>query len=348
MSYTVQPGDSLWSIARRLGVPTASLLVANPQIGNGSLIYPGQRLTLPQRPAQGEIVIPREAYGYAQMMTDLERLRERYPFLQLGSVGRSVLGRSIPVVRIGTGPKQVSYNGSFHAQEWITTLLLMKFLERYASAVDRGQRIGSFDVPALYRQTSLWLVPMVNPDGVELVQRGIQPDNPYYDLVLRANGGSTDFRPWAANIRGVDLNNQFPANWEREARRGENGPAPRNYSGTAPLTEPEAIAMADFTRQHNFRLVIAFHSQGGEIYWGYEGLEPPESARIAAVFADMSGYQPVRYVQSWAGYKDWFIQDWRRPGFTVEVGRGRNPLPISQFWPIWGQNIGILLYGLAA
>jgi g-D-glutamyl-meso-diaminopimelate peptidase len=187
---------------------------------------------------------------------------------------------------------------------------------------------------------------MVNPDGVELVQEGIDPDNPYYDLVLEANGGSLDFRPWAANIRGVDLNNQFPADWEREAARGETGPAPRNYSGPSPLSEPEAQAMADFTREHDFRLVIAWHAQGEEIYWGYEGLEPAESEHIATVFSEASGYRSVRYVQSWAGYKDWFIQDWRRPGFTVEVGRGIQPLPISQFWSIWSRTIGIMLAGL--
>ena len=223
----------------------------------------------------------------------------------------------------------------------------MKFLERYAEAYQNGERIGQFNVPALYQATSLWLVPMVNPDGVELVQEGIDADNPYYETVLQANGGSLDFRPWAANIRGVDLNNQFPAQWEREARRGTAVPAPRNYSGLSPLSEPEARAMADFTRAHDFRLVIAFHTQGEEIYWGFEGLEPAESERIVTVFSEASGYLPVRYVQSWAGYKDWFIQDWRRPGFTVEVGRGVNPLPISQFWRIWSQNIGLMLAGLA-
>lgn len=294
-----------------------------------------------------EIVIPRDKYGYDEMMHDLVRLRQRYPFLALGAIGRSVLGRPIPVVRIGTGPKEVHYNGSFHAQEWLTTLLLMRFIEWYAEACQKGAQIGPFSIPALCRETSLWIVPMVNPDGVQLVQKGIAPDNPYHDLVLRANRGSLDFRPWAANMRGVDLNRQFPAHWERQAGRGPAGPAPRGYAGPAPLSEPEARAMADFTRAHGFRLVIAFHSQGEEIYWGFEGDEPAESAQIVAALSAASGYRPVRYAQSSAGYKDWFIQEWRRPGFTVEVGRGGNPLPISQFGRIWGQNIGLMLAGLA-
>ncbi|HYF77054.1 MAG TPA: LysM peptidoglycan-binding domain-containing protein [Symbiobacteriaceae bacterium] len=342
--YIVQPGDSLYRIARNFGVSVAQLQAANPGLDPMRLQI-GQRINIPAAAAR-EIVIPREDYGYDEMMDDLDRLQARYPFISVSTIGESVLGRPIPVVRIGTGAKEVHYNGSFHAQEWITTVLLMKFIERYAQAYQNGERIGQFNIPALYRETSLWVVPMVNPDGVELVQEGIDPDNPYYELVVEANNGSLDFRPWAANIRGVDLNNQFPANWEREAERGETGPAPRNYSGPSPLSEPESRAMADFTRDHDFRLVIAWHAQGEEIYWGYEGLEPAESEHIATVFSEASGYRPIRYLQSWAGYKDWFIQDWRRPGFTIEVGRGIQPLPITQFWRIWSQTIGILLAGL--
>jgi len=345
--YIVQPGDTLWAIAQHFGTTVAALQQANPGV-NPYQLRIGQRLNLPvsNQGQEQEIVVPRENYGYDEMMADLARLRQRYPFIEVGSIGQSVLGRDIPVVRLGTGPKEVHYNGAFHGEEWITAVLMMKFIEVYARAQQRGERIGNFHVPTLWRQTSLYVVPMVNPDGVEISQHGVDRSNPYYDLLLQANGGSTNFRTWAANARGVDLNNQFPANWEREAARGPRSPAPRNYSGTGPLTEPEAIAMADFTRAHDFRLVIAWHTQGEEIYWGYEGLEPPESEQITNLFVDISGYRPVRNLQSWAGYKDWFIQDWRRPGFTIEVGRGTNPLPITQFWPIWSRTIGIMLAGL--
>ncbi len=343
--YVVRAGDTFYLIARRFGITEAQLRLANPGV-NPMRLMVGQRLTVPVAPEQ-VIVVPQDRYGYNEMSDDLARLAERYPFIQLTTIGETVLGRPIPAVRVGTGPTEVHFNGSFHAQEWITTPLLMKFIERYADAYRNGERIGQFNIPALYNRTSLWVVPMVNPDGVELQQNGLEPDNPYYDLVLRANGGSFDFRHWTANIRGVDLNNQFPANFEREAQRGPQAPAPLNYSGPAPLSEPEARAMADFTRDHDFRMVLAFHTQGEVIYWGYEGYEPAESERIVTIFSEASGYRPVRYVQSWAGYKDWFIQEWRRPGFTVEVGRGVNPLPISQFWDIWGHTIGLMLAALA-
>ena len=42
---------------------------------------------------------------------------------------------------------------------------------------------------------------------------------------------------------------------------------------------------------------------------------------------------------------DWFIQDYNRPGYTIESGIGENPLPISQFDEIYQDNIGILILG---
>lgn len=295
-----------------------------------------------------QIVKVQAGYSHSNMLDDLGKLKNVFPEMEIVNIGKSVLGRSIPAVKVGTGSKQIHYNGSFHANEWITSLLLMVFIEKYLEANSLGKSLGGVNVSEIYKKTSLWIVPMVNPDGVDLVQNGFLADNnPYYRLVLKANQGSTNFKNWKANIRGVDLNDQFPANWEREYNRRETkGPAPLNYPGSSPLSEPEAKAMADFTEENDFQMVIAFHAQGEEIYWGYEKLEPPESQIIVRKFQKKSGYRAIRYVLSDAGYKDWFIYKWRRPGFTVECGLGQNPLPLSQFWSIWAKAGSIMLTGL--
>lgn len=282
------------------------------------------------------------------MLKDLANLSNCYPEIEVINIGKSVLGYSIPAVRIGTGPKKIHYNGSFHANEWITSVLLMIFIEKCLEACRQGKEIDGIDIVKLLKDKSLWIVPMVNPDGVELVQNGLSADNnPFYREVLQANNGSTNFRNWKANIRGVDLNDQFPAYWEKEYnRRDTSGPAPLNYPGPSPLSEPEAKAMAQFTKENNFELVIAFHTQGEEIYWGYRKLEPPQSEMIVKQMSKVSGYNAVRYVDSDAGYKDWFIYEYRKPGFTVECGRGQNPLPMGQFNSIWSKASKIMLTGL--
>ena len=123
--------------------------------------------------------------------------------------------------------------------------------------------------------------------------------------------------------------------------------APADFVGNAPLSAPEARAMYDFTLSLSPRLVLAYHTQGMVIYSGFDGLEPPGSTELAARLSAASGYasESAPYASGFAGYKDWFIQDYARPGYTVEAGRGINPLPISDFDEIYSRNLGILVYG---
>ena len=159
---------------------------------------------------------------------------------------------------------------------------------------------------------------------------------------------------WEANIRGIDLNLQYPAGWStaREIKfaAGYTRPGPRDYVGPAPLTAPESLAMYGFTRALDPQLTLSYHTQGRVIYWQYDGYDVPGSKAIAERFAAASGYDVAEtpYASGHAGYKDWFIQDFHRPGFTIEAGSGENPLPLSQFPDIWSDNLGILLDGMAA
>lgn len=153
------------------------------------------------------------------------------------------------------------------------------------------------------------------------------------------------------NSTGVDLNLQFPAGWQNareiKYRQGFNRPAPRDFVGYGPLTEPESLAIYNFTLQHNFRLVLAYHSQGEVIFWQFQNYNPPDSLFIGNQLASVSGYslEPTPFNSSFAGYKDWFIQNYNRPGYTIEVGLGINPLPLSQFDKIYADNLGILVLG---
>ena len=149
----------------------------------------------------------------------------------------------------------------------------------------------------------------------------------------------------------MDLNLQFPAGWEnaREIKysQGFTSPAPRDFVGFGPLTEPESLAIYNFTLNHNFRLVLSYHTQGEVIFWKFQDYTPRESAYIGQIFSQASGYslEDTPYNSSFAGFKDWFIQDYRKPGFTIEAGLGENPLPISQFNEIYSDNLGILVLG---
>jgi len=343
-SYAIKQGDSLWQIAQSQNVQLDAILLANPGITPNQLQI-GQTIQIPQR-LTWRLVDGKQNYDYDLMINDIKKLQAAYPFLQNSSIGYSVLERQIPEILIGNGSKRVHYNGSFHANEWITTPIIMTFLNDYLLALTNQTTIRGLSMGPLYAQTILSIVPMVNPDGVNLVINGPPDNEALKNKLIAWNNNSTNFSGWKANINGVDLNDQFPAKWELESARNPQTPGPRDYGGEAPLTQPEAIAMADLTRRSNFAWVLAFHTQGKVIYWGFENLEPPESQAMVEEFSRVSGYEPVQSANSYAGYKDWFIQDWRRPGFTVELGSGTNPLPLSQFDDIYQQALGIFLAGL--
>jgi g-D-glutamyl-meso-diaminopimelate peptidase len=149
----------------------------------------------------------------------------------------------------------------------------------------------------------------------------------------------------------VDLNLQFPAGWEQAQQikfaQGFTSPAPRDFVGFGPITEPEALTIYNFTLQYNFNLILAYHSQGQVIYWQFQNFSPPKAEFIGNQFSKVSGYslEDTPYNSSFAGYKDWFIQNYNKPGYTIEVGTGNNPLPISQFDKIYQDNLGILILG---
>ncbi|TSI11026.1 M14 family metallopeptidase [Lysinibacillus sp. BW-2-10] len=341
-NYEIKPGDSLWSIARRNNLAVDTLYLVNPNL-NPNRLQIGQSIRVPRR-VTWRFVNGKQEYDYNTMMNDLWTLSSVYPFMQMSMIGDSVLGLDIPEVLIGLGSKRVHYNASFHANEWITTPVLMRFLNDYLLSLTNQNSMRGLSTLPLYLQAMLSVVPMVNPDGVNLVINGA-PESRREQLV-EWNNGSSDFSNWKANINGVDLNDQYPANWDLERERNPKNPGPRDYGGEAPLTQPEAIAMANLTRRRDFSRVLAFHTQGEVIYWGYQNMEPPEAEVIVKEFARVSGYEPVQTLESYAGYKDWFIQDWRRPGYTVELGTGQNPLPLSQFDEIYEETLGIFLAGL--
>ncbi|TJY43542.1 LysM peptidoglycan-binding domain-containing protein [Cohnella pontilimi] len=332
--YIVRQGDTWETIAWKADCSPELLCETNGLSPNAALTA-GQWLELPAG-RSGRIVAAEAEYGPMELSKDITRLTGKYPFVTAGSIGRSVLGKPLHALRIGGGPFRWHINAACHANEWITSLLLMRFAEDYANAYQRNGTVGGKSAAALFSRTTLWIVPMLNPDGVELVQDGLALNHPMCRELLEWNRGSKRFSAWKANARGVDLNDQFPAHWEEEQeRRRIPGPAPRDYSGPAPLSEPEALSLAEWTERMDFHAVLALHTQGEEIYWNYRDREPPQAGEWAARLARAGGYRAVRLTGSDAGYKDWFIDRFRRPGFTVEAGWGHNPLPLEGFSDIY-------------
>ncbi|QPC47567.1 M14 family zinc carboxypeptidase [Mangrovibacillus cuniculi] len=291
------------------------------------------------------IVNPDQMYTYEQMEKDLHKLVERYPnLMELHVIGESVYKRKLYAISVGKGTPTIFVNGSHHAREWMTTTLNMYYIEKYAETYYGKQYLDKYNIRQLLNDTTIWFVPMVNPDGVTLQQKGLSafPSTSHASL-KQINNGSTNFTSWKANGRGVDLNRQYDALWSAiPANPGK--PSYMNYKGPAPYSEPEAQAIRDFTIKIDPEVAIAYHSSGKIIYWNFlqTGSIYSRDHVYANQMASLTGYNLVypKRITSGGGYTDWFVSHFKRPGYTPEIGNypGQRHLPLSEFTTVWKEN----------
>ena len=269
----------------------------------------------------------------------LRQLRRTAPFAYVKTLTRTAGGRPVVAIQLGCGSHKVLLSGTHHANESITGTLLWELLLAYCRAICEDGCFGGKPARALYRNSMLYCVPLVNPDGADLVAGEIPNASPEYQSAaqLAASYPQLPFPSgWKANLRGVDLNLNYPARWETARRiKKEQGvctPAPRDFVGFSPLDQPESAALAAFARCVHPDLMLALHTQGSVIYPGPAESAPAGSAALAAAMSEASGYpvEPVPEASANAGFKDWFLQSFRRPAFTIEMGIGENPLPMTQ------------------
>ena len=282
----------------------------------------------------------------------IDEIVRTYPLCRSEVLTTTAFGRPVKTLVIGSGGRKVIFTAAHHANEWITTPVLLKFVEELAAAERTGGTLYGVPAKTILTNTTIYTVPMVNPDGVDLVTGAIPEESYQFEaaLGLAENYPGIPFPSgWKANLLGVDLNLQYPAGW-LEARRikyaqGYNRPGPRDFVGRAPFSQREAVALAGYTEVIDPALVLAYHTQGQVIYWQFRDYQVPGARELGEEFARISGYalENTPYESAFAGYKDWFIQDFRRPGYTIEVGTGENPLPLSQFDQIYHDNVGILV-----
>lgn len=281
----------------------------------------------------------------------IDALAEAYPCCRKEILTETAFGRPMKALVIGTGERKVLFTAAHHGNEWITAPLLLKFIEELAEGITTGGTLWGVNARTIQKAATIHTVAMVDPDGVDLVTGGIAPGTLEYASAesLAARYPGIPFPDgWKANLLGVDLNLQYPAGWlmarEIKFAAGYTRPGPRDYVGRAPLSQRESKALAEYTRQVDPQLVLAYHTQGKVIYWQFRDCQVPGAQALAREFARVSGYhmEDTPYESSFAGYKDWFIQAFRRPGFTIEAGSGTNPLPLCQFDTIYRDNLGIL------
>lgn len=218
-------------------------------------------------------------------------------------LGKSLFGRDIYAIKLGNGNPVGIAQYAMHGREHITAKLSV-------AQYENGNVIGS-----------VWLIPLVNPDGALLSQQGIRSAPKERQEELLALNGGEDFSLWKANGRGVDLNVNFPARWGTGAKNVRFAGA-ENYIGEKPFSEPETLALKKFTEKIRPQYTLSYHTKGEEIYWRFhQSCERlARDRKLATVLSHATGYPLAEAKNSAGGYRDWCIQRFGIPAFTVEVG----------------------------
>ena len=250
-------------------------------------------------------------FSYQDLM-DAVGILQRLGY-EVGSIGNSTLNRQIPYIFIGKTKSPCCFvMGGIHAREWLTSPLTLALIKYY------------------FGDMGIYIVPMANPDGVELQQsNGVELGNVPKEYLISANAGNINFELWKANCRAVDLNVNFDADWG-EGEFNITYPASANYIGEYPESEVETRNLVRFTKQINPIITISYHTKGEVIYYGYKNY--PDYYSEALKFSNLTGYPLNKSNYSVGGYKDWFVKNYSRLGMTFEVGRNEldYPLPYEE------------------
>lgn len=263
----------------------------------------------------------------------IDNLCKKFKFIRRFTVGKSLCGRHITALTVGSRRNPVLYAAAFHGSEWINTLFMLNFCEELSLAYQNKSAADGVSVFDRLQNRGVAIIPCVNPDGVEIAIHGSKSCPKYTKLIDSVCKNTTK---WQANARGIDLNHNFNAGWRElkklEIQAGINKPSPTRYGGTRPFSEPETIALKNLCIRNRFSHAIAFHSQGREVYCTYKNT-PERSCVLGETFAKLADYRvalPER-IATGGGFKDWLIGYLKTPAITVETGLGQNPLPLSDF-----------------
>lgn len=268
-------------------------------------------------------LVPADSVGRNRMA---ERIKEKHGEYESQIIARSILSRPIEAIFVGEGKRYVTVFAAHHSLESITANIAY-ILADYLMTVRVGEKVCGIDCKLLLSKYSFIIVPCVNPDGVELRLNGVDI-SPLYDRQMKMSGG--DFSRWQANARGVDLNHNYDYRFaeykEVERMRGICAGASL-YSGEYPESEPEVRGVSNLIRTLMPFAVVSLHSQGEEIF------AFPSTARVRRIgerLSSMTGYtlSTPTDTAAYGGLCD-FCGALGIPSFTLEVGKGKNPLPES-------------------
>ena len=268
---------------------------------------------------------------YKELLDRLNELQKNYQGMTVSYIGQSVFEKGIPIVTLGdkTAQKSVLYVATHNATENLCTSVLLNFIEEYLCAYERYAQMYQINIRYLHKMRKIYIVPMLNPDGVEYRLNGVGADNPIKERLIAQNEGSEDFSLWSKNGRGIDLGRNY-CEFQNRLIGAKGGVECIN-------NEPETTALMNFIRYNAGEIegAVSLYSPGEKIYYRLKDVVPKRAEHLARLISRSTGYSLSE--TEGEGFEKWFIKEFDKPAYTLKCGSGENPLPTSQLMPIYSK-----------
>ena len=288
-------------------------------------------------------------YTYSSLVSDLlsiTKLHQKDKPVKLYKIGTSLDKRSIYCLQISNpkAKKKVILTAGMHGREYMNPYFVMDNIEDMLNHYDTSSSKKGYTYRQLYNEVCLYVIPMLNPDGISIAQQGAKAIK---NKALRANVQKIQkrlgisYRYWKGNARNVDLNRNFPVGWEKLSSYRKEG-----SSGSKAGSEPETKCLMNYIKKIKPSAVISYHSMGERIYWGYAVSKSStfykQSLAIQKISTGLTGYYavpPHRSKKSACGcLEDWLAYKKKIPTLCIETGNVPCPLPIKQYTKIYSKN----------
>jgi hypothetical protein len=296
-------------------------------------------------------------HSYAEIEFWLRSL-ESSGIAKVESIGVSVEGRQIWAIKISDEPyvddknePDILFVGLHHAREWISAevpfYLAVNLVQNYHS---------DSNIKTLVDNSEIWVVPVLNPDGLEYSQAGVWDAeigdwSRYWRKNRRDNGDGS---------HGVDLNRNYNhSKWGTPTYTYWLGiPYPTSsgvsssdvYWGPTPFSETETFAIKNLILddRKNFEAVLSYHSYGQYILypWGWTKADPPKASLLSVLAEEMSdqiykvhgkrytaGQSSTTIYETSGDLTDWVYEVKGIPAFTIELRPEPHP-----WWALWEEG----------
>ena len=315
----------------------------------GVVFLPFKAYAADSNQTSGEIVSTQSAkYTYKTMEKNMRALVSAYPdILKMRSLGKSFDERNIYEITVGNqaASRHIFVQASMHGREYMNSMLAMKQIEYLCKNYKSGSYEGK-KYSELLNAVCIHMIPMTNPDGVSISQSGasaIRDEAKRKKVIAILERTGREAKYWKANGRGVDLNRNFPLEWENTNQWCKQ-PSTEGYMGPSPASEGETKILMNRVEEVRPKAVLAYHSTGSIIYWNFlqSGTLQKKCRSLYDLVRGMTGYRDAGTSKTGPSFGDWTCAGLKIPTLTIENGVNNCPLSISEWPSIWSKNKNLL------